>query len=361
MSKNLAKTFGGAAAMISLAGLAPAQVVPARRDSIVTKVFVLPGRMDSILIVAGRIAREDYGSPAWIKATAALDSLIDLPMPRFGMRGGMAPVTLRAFARNGWVGLNTQGPAAQAIMDSTGARRVRYFGYQDVVSVDPGSPAEHVGIKPGDVLVAYNGTDLIGHEFNLSDLFAPKKHVDLSVRRAGEVKEYSLIVAAAPLDVQRRRLDMEKPFLFEMPASGTIVVSSDSGGPVQIRAFRTQGGRGGPAVGGFGQMRVLPQDKMIVLSPNGMFGASLTSVNDELSKVAKLQKGVLVIDVHEDTPAFRAGLRIGDVIVTADDDSVATVSELRDLVIRRFADRSVALQVVRKQKTKKLVVSWDSP
>ena len=157
--------------------------------------------MDSILIVAGRIAREDYGSPAWIKATAALDSLIDLPMPRFGMRGGMPAVTLRAFARNGWVGLNTQGPAAQAIMDGTGARRVRYFGYQDVVSVDPGSPAEHAGIKPGDVLVAYNGTDLIGHEFNLSDLFAPKKHVDLSVRRAGEVKEYSLIVAAAPLDV----------------------------------------------------------------------------------------------------------------------------------------------------------------
>jgi serine protease Do len=125
--------------------------------------------------------------------------------------------------------------------------------------------------------------------------------------------------------------------------------------------MRAPGSRGGPAVGGFGAMKVLPRENVIVISPNGMFGASLTNVNDELSKVAKLQKGVLVIDVHEDTPAFRGGLRTGDVIVTADDDSVRTVGELRDLVIRRFADRSVALQVVRKQKTKKLTVSWDSP
>jgi hypothetical protein len=358
MSKNLAKTFGGAAAMVSLAGFAPAQVVPARRDSVVTKrVIVMPGRMDSILIIAGRIAREDYGSAAWIKATAALDSLVDLPMPRFGMRGA---VTLRAFTKNGWVGLNTQGPAAP-IMDSTGARRVRYFGYQDVMSVDPGSPAERAGIKPGDVLVAYNGTDLITHEFNLSDLFAPRKHVDLSVRRDGEVKQFSLIVAAAPPDVMRRRMEMEKPVWFGVPAPGTIVVSADSEGPIRIGSMRPQGGRGGPAVGGFGPMKMLPRDNVIVISPNGMFGASLTNVNDELSKVAKLQKGILVIDIHEDTPAFRGGLRIGDVIVTADDDSVRTLSELRDLVIRRFADRSVALQVVRQQKTKKLVVSWDSP
>jgi S1-C subfamily serine protease len=65
--------------------------------------------------------------------------------------------------------------------------------------------------------------------------------------------------------------------------------------------------------------------------------------------------------VPEDSPAFRSGLRTGDVIVTADDDSVTTVGELRDQVIRRFAERSMALQVLRQQKAKKLVLSWDRP
>lgn len=364
MSKNLAKTFGGAATMISLAGLAPAQVVgPPRRDSIVTqRVVFFQGRTDSIMVLAARIAREAVGSPAWVKATAALDSLIDLRVgAKLGMRGGMPAIALRYATLRGWVGINTQGPAAPTAMDSTGPRRVRYFGYQDIVSVDPGSPAERAGIKPGDILVAYNGIDLINHEFNLADIIVPKKRVDVSVRREGEVKDYSLIAAAVPEEVARRRMDLDKVFFrMEMPGSGTIMVSGDSGGPVHVRATRMPDGRA-LAGGGFGQKFVPPEKMLFLLSPNGLFGASLVSVSEELSRIIKVQKGVLVSSVPEETPAFRAGLRTGDVIVTADDDSVTTVGELRDLVGRRIGDRSVALQVVRQQKVKKLTVSWDSP
>jgi serine protease Do len=106
----------------------------------------------------------------------------------------------------------------------------------------------------------------------------------------------------------------------------------------------------------------MPFEKMLVFSPNGgLFGAGLASVDEELAKARNLPKGVLVINVPEDSPAFRSGLRTGDVIVTADDDSVITVGELRDLVLHHFADRSLALQVLRQQKTKKVVLSWDSP
>jgi C-terminal processing protease CtpA/Prc len=368
MSQNLARAFGGAAAMISLAGLAPAQVVTVRRDTTmrrdtamtVTRLIGLPGRMDSILIIAERIRHEDYGSPAWKKAAAALDSLIDIPLPPQFARKPVRTITFRVQGDQGWVGLNTQGPAAQVTIDSTGARRVRYFGYQDILSVDPGSPAERAGIRPGDVLVAYNGIDLIAHEFNLRDLFAPKKRVDLSVRRGGEVKQYSLVVAATPEPVLRRRMEMEKQAWFEAPASGTIVVSGDSGGPVQIRAFAATGRRGGPTVGGIGMM-MMPLEKMIFFSNNGLFGAGLTTVNEELSKVRNLPKGVLVTNAPDDSPAFRSGLRIGDVIVMADDDSVETFGDLRDLVIRHFANHSLALEVVRQQKAKKLTLSWDSP
>lgn len=117
---------------------------------------------------------------------------------------------------------------------------------------------------------------------------------------------------------------------------------------------------GGP--GGFaGTLRALQGPKFF-FSPNGLFGANLLNMSDELARVLKLQKGVLVDKVPEDTPAFRSGLRTGDVIITANDDSVTTVAELRDAVMRHLADHSAELQVVRQQKVKKLTVSWpESP
>src|SRR5262249_20281315 len=97
-------------------------------------------------------------------------------------------------------------------------------------------------------------------------------------------------------------------------------------------------------------------------SPNGLFGASLSTVNEELARVLKVQKGILVMSVPEETPAFRAGLRTGDVIVTADDDSVMTVGDLRELIARHFADHSMTLRVIRQhERPKKLTLSWDSP
>ena len=118
---------------------------------------------------------------------------------------------------------------------------------------------------------------------------------------------------------------------------------------------------GGP--GGFGgTLRALPGQKLFFLTPNGLFGANLSNMSDELARILKLKKGVLVNEVPEDTPAFRSGLRTGDVIITANDDSVTTVAELRDAVMRHFTGHAAELQVVRQQKVKKLTVSWpESP
>ena len=111
-----------------------------------------------------------------------------------------------------------------------------------------------------------------------------------------------------------------------------------------------------------GTLRALQGQKLFFFSPNGLFGANLSNMSDELARVLKLKKGVLVNEVPEDTPAFRSGLRTGDVIITANDDSVTTVAELRDAVMRHFTGHAAELQVVRLQKVKKLTVSWpESP
>jgi serine protease Do len=372
MSKNLAifsKPFGGAAAaLISVVGLSQAQSAgPARRDSTVTRQVILLGRTDSISVLAGRINNERPGGTAWVALATELDSLIANSIGKtFVMRGGivapmaMGPRSVRV--SKGWLGFYAQGPSL-VISDSSGTR-YRFFAYQPIISVDPGSPAERAGIEPGDVLVAYNGIDLINHEFNFSDMLVPRKRVDITVRRDGEIKNYSLTVANAPQDVSRRRIEMER-----MP-SATIVVGADGFGgggdrpPGLVRPAGAGGGgarMGGP--GGFaGTLRALQGQKVFFFSPNGLFGANLSNMSDALARVLKLKKGVLVNDVPEDTPAFRSGLRTGDVIITANDDSVTTVGDLRDAVLRHFADHAAELQVVRQQKVKKLTVSWpESP
>ncbi len=230
MSKSLAnfsKPFGGAAAaLISVVGLAQAQAAgAARRDSTVTRQVILVGRTDSISVLAGRINNERPGGTAWVALTTALDSLIANSIGKtYVMRGGivapmgMGPRSVRV--SKGWLGFYAQGPSL--VISDTSGTRYRFFAYQPIISVDPGSPAERAGIEPGDVLVAYNGIDLMNHEFNFNDMLVPKKRVDITVRRDGEIKNYSLTVASPPQDVSRRRIEMER-----VPASGAILVGPD--------------------------------------------------------------------------------------------------------------------------------------
>jgi S1-C subfamily serine protease len=343
------------------------------------RVVMLPGRTDSIIVLTGRIDHEPYGSVAWLKAATLLDSLLIHSMPSnlIIRRGGVGvggagagrismalrPMQVAQMSR-GWLGLNTQGPFV-SVTDSSGTRRFRFFTYQPIISVDPGSPADHAGIEPGGLLVAYNGVDLINHEFNFNDIIVPGKRVSVSVRRDGDVKDYSLVVATVPEDVKRRRLEMDKVSQIELRIPTPMLAGGDGEerpvGRGVVRA-QTAGGSGEPvrASGGFGPVavRAMPFPKTFFISPNGLFGASLSNVNVDLANFLKLKRGVLVNDVPEDTPAARAGLRIGDVIIAADDDSVTSIGELRDLVMHRLANRSTDLQVVRQNKVRKVTISW---
>ncbi len=184
MSKNLAsfsKPFGGAAAaLISVVGLAQAQAAgAARRDSTVTRQVILLGRTDSISVLAGRIVHERPGGTAWVALATELDSLIANSIGkrvrharRHRRPDGDGPSVRCGCQRAGWA--STRRARRMIISDSSGTR-YRFFAYQPIISVDPGSPAERAGIEPGDVLVAYNGIDLMNHEFNFSDMLVPEE------------------------------------------------------------------------------------------------------------------------------------------------------------------------------------------
>jgi membrane-associated protease RseP (regulator of RpoE activity) len=97
---------------------------------------------------------------------------------------------------------------------------------------------------------------------------------------------------------------------------------------------------------------------MLILSPNGVLGASVSTVGRDLAKVLKLEMGVLVNDVPEETPAWKGGLRTGDVIVNVGGQPVASLNQLRELIIMRALDRAVPLRIIRDKKPQDVNVTW---
>ena len=94
------------------------------------------------------------------------------------------------------------------------------------------------------------------------------------------------------------------------------------------------------------------------LSPNGAFGAVLSTVKPELAKTLKLETGVLVTDVTDEPAASTSGLRAGDVIVSVAGQSVASLEALQEILKVRRAERTVVLDEVRDKKPRKVTVNW---
>lgn len=88
----------------------------------------------------------------------------------------------------------------------------------------------------------------------------------------------------------------------------------------------------------------------------GFLGVAIQDLTPELASAMDLstQEGVLISEVVEGSPAARAGLQPGDVVVKVDGEAVPTAGRLRNRIAALGAGRSVELTVVRDGVQKKL-------
>jgi S1-C subfamily serine protease len=82
------------------------------------------------------------------------------------------------------------------------------------------------------------------------------------------------------------------------------------------------------------------------LGARAIGGAELTEMDPSLAAYFNVDRGVLTLHVVPETPADRAGLQAGDVIVKAKDRPVYRVSDLRAIVASN--PDGVKLEVLRK-------------
>ncbi len=85
----------------------------------------------------------------------------------------------------------------------------------------------------------------------------------------------------------------------------------------------------------------------------GWLGVTIQNLTPELSKEFDLKKttGALVTDVFEGSPAYKAGLKRGDVILEINGREIKNVEALRNLVAQSKVDSSIKLAVLRDSKT----------
>jgi serine protease Do len=84
----------------------------------------------------------------------------------------------------------------------------------------------------------------------------------------------------------------------------------------------------------------------------GWFGASVQELTPELAKIFNLkdERGALVSDVFEGSPAERAGLRRGDVIIKLNGKEIDEPLSLRNMVANTLPKTEITLSIIRKGK-----------
>ncbi|MBV8858256.1 MAG: DegQ family serine endoprotease [Acidobacteria bacterium] len=201
--------------------------------------------------------------------------------------------------RRGQLGVVVQG-VTEDMAQSLGLKEVRGV---IVGSVQKGSAADKAGLKQGDVIKAFNGTD-VNEPNELRNLVAstqPGTEVTLKLLRDGREQESKVTVG-------------------ELVANNNGARGGDEG----------EGG-GGQAEGG------------------GKLGIGVTPLTPDLASRLRLpadRQGLVVTEVDPNGPAADAGLRQGDLIEQANREPVKAPEDLRS-AIDAAGNRPVLLLVTR--------------
>lgn len=175
-----------------------------------------------------------------------------------------------------------------------------------VNDVTPDSAAERAGILPGDVILAFDGEEIesSGDLPPLVGANPPGTEAEVLVSRNGKKETFSVTLDALNADEQ-----------------GNLLAGSQSGG----------------------QSNVLG----IVVEP----------INENRRRALGDPDGGVIVARIESDPAFRAGLRVGDVILTINNQRVDGTGAFDEIVESLPEGKAVALRVMRDGTTRYIAYS----
>ena len=90
----------------------------------------------------------------------------------------------------------------------------------------------------------------------------------------------------------------------------------------------------------------------------GFLGVSIADLDEEMVKSLRLnvRKGVFINDVGMDSPAFRAGIKRGDVVIRLEEHEISTAANFRNMIASFKPNTTKEITILREGKEKKLEV-----
>jgi serine protease Do len=225
----------------------------------------------------------------------------------------------------GWLGVSI----AEVTSEKVGELRLPAERGVLVTEVHAESPAAKAGLQVNDVITEYNGLRVEGMaQFRRMVQETPAgRSIQLTVWRGGRSQ-----TIAAELGSQREPIEGRVRAL--APRMRTFQFPEIPQIHIETLAFRT------PLLG------IQAEDV------RGQFGEFLGAPEGE---------GVLVREVREESPAAKAGMRAGDVIVEVAGQRVKSLAELRTALREKREEGAVAVKVYRRGQEVSLNVELEEP
>lgn len=223
------------------------------------------------------------------------------------------------------------------------------FGLRDVrgvaiTKVEDDSPAAKAGLLVNDVIVKIDGDEVSSvRKLNrLISEIAPDHSATITILRNGQQMDVTAVL-------EKREMKM---------FNGTFTVPNVQMPNIQIP--RVEMPKVAPQVWTVPPGNVMSTGDGVAMffGTNRQIGVSVSSLGKQLGDYFGVEdgKGLLVTNVRADSPAFKAGIRAGDVIVQVDGKPVATTMDLiRSIGAKKEGD--VRLTVVRDKSRQEISVT----
>lgn len=239
----------------------------------------------------------------------------------------------------GYLGVRTEEVSKDNLAKYS-LRDVKGVGVESVVD---GSPAQAAGIQAGDVILKVNGDEITSARklTRLIGEISPDHQARITVLRGGSERDITVTVGKRPgFKFDNGNFQFAMPNQkFEMPVMPKM---PDFDKLPQGEWKQLQGMPDSPFAFAFGSRRQI--------------GAGLLPLSKQLADHFGVEGGVLVNEVRENSPAAKAGLKAGDIIVEADGKPVKGDGDLARTIGGK-KEGSINLTIVRDRSRQTITVT----
>jgi serine protease Do len=256
--------------------------------------------------------------------------------------------TPRAFAwsfdgAGGYLGVRTQ-EVNKDNFATFGLKEVRGVAVEKVLE---NSPAASAGIQDNDVIVRLNGEEITSTRklTRLISEIAPDHQVSLTVLRGGKEKDIKATLG------KRQGPQFENGnFAFTMPEIDKLKLEKELKDLPELKELKRLKELEGLQDGDGAMALTIPDGEgknfAWKMGERRQIGISVYPLTKQLSENMGVENGVLINNVRENSPAAKAGLKAGDIIVEAGGKAVKNNMDL----IRSISDKKegdIQLTIVR--------------